>query len=155
GRWEPVTGNLEIRYAFDATILILEGLREYEKQYPQQSECVIEMQKRGRDFLLSHKLYKLTSKNEIIHTGMTLFSFPPRWHYDVLVGLNYFQDCNAEKDDRLEDAINLLESKRNPGGTWNLQNRHPGKTFFEMEEVGKPSRWNTLRALRVLRWWEG
>ena len=84
---------------------------------------------------------------------MTLFSFPPRWYYDVLAALDYFQGCRAERDNRLQDAIDLLKAKRNPDGTWNLRNRHPGKTFFEMEDVGKPSKWNTLRALRVLKWW--
>ncbi|MGD0707046.1 MAG: hypothetical protein ABSA51_01185 [Anaerolineaceae bacterium] len=153
GRWEPVANNRELNYTFAGTLLILDGLHEYEKRFPHQAAQVVEAQKRGREFLLDHHLYKDKHTSQAIDKKMTLFSFPPRWFYDVLVSLDYFQECRAERDDRLQDAINLLMSKRNSDGTWDLQNRHPGKTFFEMEEVGKPSRWNTLRALRVLKWW--
>lgn len=155
GRWEPFPGNRQIRYTFDGTWLILEGLREYEKCHPSHAGPVAGAQKRGREFLLRHKLYKTDLMDEAIDKKITLFSFPPRWHYDVLVALDYFQDCRAEGDARLGDAIALLNAKQGRDGTWKLQNRHPGKTFFEMEAVGKPSRWNTLRALRVLKWWEG
>jgi hypothetical protein len=86
---------------------------------------------------------------------MTRFSFPPRWHYDVLRGLDYFRECGPPRDTRLEEAIALVEARRRDDGRWLLQNRYPGKTFFELENLGEPSRWNTLRALRVLRWWEG
>ena len=86
----------------------------------------------------------------------TRFSFPPRWHYDALRGLDYFRECGAKRDARMDDAIALVESRRAqraPGdGRWLLQNRYPGKTFFEMETPGEPSRWNTLRALRGLKW---
>ncbi len=153
GRWEPFPGNQNIRYAFDATILILDGLREYELMHPQFSKNVIEAQKRGQEFLLNHRLYKSIQSGEELDKKITLFSFPPRWHYDVLVALDHFQSCQAEKDERLKEAINLLEGKRNRDGSWDLQNKHAGKTFFEMEQVGKPSRWITLRALRVLNWW--
>ena len=86
---------------------------------------------------------------------MTRFSFPPRWHYDVLRGLDYFRECGARCDTRLEEAIMLVKVRRRDDGRWLLQNRHPGRTFFELESLGEPSRWNTLRALRVLGWWEG
>jgi hypothetical protein len=154
GRWDPTPSIRQIRYSLDCTILILEGLREYEKRYPQDTTQVIESQKRGQEFLLRHKLYRFEDTGEIIYKKMTLFSFPPRWHYDVLMALDYFQECGAERDERLSDAIELLRKKRRKDGTWSLQNRHPGRTFFEMEEAGKPSRWNTLRALRVIHWWE-
>lgn len=152
GSWEPVPGNNEIRYTFDATLLILEGLLEYERRYSKQSAQVKEAQRKGREFLLRHRLFKSIQSAENIHRNMTLFSFPPRWHYDVLAALDYFQDCRAGKDERLRDAIDLLKEKCNPDGRWNLQNRHAGKTFFEMEDVGQPSKWNTLRALRILKW---
>lgn len=154
GRWYPAPHIRQIRYSLDCTILILEGLREYEKQYPQEAAQVIESQKKGREFLLCRKLYKAEDSGEIIDKKMTMFSFPPRWHYDILMALDYFQACNAERDKRLHDAMELLRKKRRKEGTWNLQNRHPGKTFFEMEQPGKPGRWNTLRALRVLKWWD-
>jgi hypothetical protein len=136
-------------------MLILDGLREYELQFPRSCLPIKATQEKGRQFLLHHQLYKSLTTGEALDPKMTLFSFPPRWHSDLLVVLDYFQSCRAGKDERIEPAIRLLESKRNSDGTWNLQNRHPGKTFFEMEQVGHPSRWNTLRAMRVLRWWYG
>ncbi|HTX79251.1 MAG TPA: hypothetical protein VMC62_06260 [Longilinea sp.] len=154
GRWEPVTGNTQLNYTLAGTLRVLDGLHEYEKRFPQQAGQAIEAQKRGREFLLKHHLYKDTQTDQPIDKKMLLFSFPPRWFYDVLTALDYFQDCRAGRDGRLQDAIDLVKARRNPDGTWNLQHKHLGKTFFEMEEVGKPSRWNTLRALRVLKWWE-
>jgi hypothetical protein len=155
GRWEPEIGNKQIRYTYDATLLMLEGLHEYEKQYPTRSKQVVDAERRGREFLLRHRLFKSEQSDTIIDKKMMLFSFPPRWHYDLLAALDYFQDCKAERDQRLGDAIDLVRSKQGRDGAWKLQNRHAGKTFFEMEQVGKPSRWNTLRALRVLKWWAG
>jgi hypothetical protein len=154
GSWVPEPGLDRLQYIFAGTMLVLDGLREYEKRYSTSSAQVIEAQIRGREFLLNHNLFKTIGTKEIIDQKMTRFSFPPRWHYDVLVALDFFQDCRAEKDNRLSDAIELVKSKRRKDGRWNLQNRHPGKTHFEMEVVGQPSRWNTLRALRVLKWWE-
>ncbi len=155
GRWEPWPGNDRMKYTFGGTLLILEGLHEYEKQYPQRAGLVIAAQRSGREFLLRHRLFMIGVADEKpIDASILLFSFPPRWHYDILVALDYFRDCQAERDERLGDAIGLLKKKRNTEGSWNLQNRHAGKTFFEMEEIGKPSRWNTLRGLQVLKWWQ-
>jgi hypothetical protein len=83
-----------------------------------------------------------------------MLSFPHRWHYDVLRGLDYFARAGAARDPRLQDAITLLQEKRRGDGRWPVQQKYSGKVFFEMEKIGGPSRWNTLRALRVLRWWE-
>jgi hypothetical protein len=84
---------------------------------------------------------------------MTRFSFPTGWRYDVLRALDFLQAVNASKDERMSESIELVLKRRNADGKWNLQNRHAGRYYFEMESVGKPSRWNTLRALRVLKWW--
>jgi hypothetical protein len=135
-------------------MIVLEGLREYEKQYPDRAESVYEAQRSGREYLLGYKLYKSKTAGGALDNKMMRFSFPPRWHYDVLVALDYMQECNADRDERLNDAIELVRKKRRKDGLWTLQNRHPRKTFFEMETPGKPSKWNTLRALRVLKWWE-
>ena len=153
GSWLPEPDLERLQYIFAGTMLVLDGLREYEKRYPILPTQVVEAQIRGREFLLGHQLFKFKDTKETIDQKMTRFSFPPRWHYDVLVALDYFQDCRAEKNERLAAAIELVKSKRRKDGRWNLQNRHPGKTYFEMEEVGQPSKWNTLRALRVLKWW--
>jgi hypothetical protein len=85
---------------------------------------------------------------------LTRFSFPPRWHYDILRALDYFQAVNAPRDRRLAEAIDIVRSVRHEDGRWPLQHSYKGKTYFELERVGAPSRWNTLRALRVLKWWD-
>ena len=91
-------------------------------------------------------------KRNVAKDEFTRLHFPPRWHYDVLRGLDYFRAANAPRDARLKDAIEVIGARRRAGGTWPLPRGYPGKVFFEMEETGQPSRWNTLRALRVLRW---
>jgi hypothetical protein len=83
---------------------------------------------------------------------MTRMHFPPRWHYDFLRGLDYFQAVQAPVDERAEEAIQLLKNKQGPDGRWVVNTRWPGLVFFHLEQAGQPSRWNTLRALRVLKW---
>jgi hypothetical protein len=141
--------------SFHTTISVLEGLREYEKFQPQNVEKIQQAQASGREFLLIHRLFKSHRTGKLVKSSFTRFSFPPRWYYDILRALDYFQECRAEQDDRLADAIEIVLKRRTKEGKWVLQNKHPGRTFFEMEKVGEPSRWNTLRALRVLNWWFG
>jgi hypothetical protein len=84
------------------------------------------------------------------------FSFPTRWYYDVLRGLDYFRSAGGTPDERLGEAADLVRSKQQPGGIWLLENTHAGKVHFPLEDGdGQPSRWNTLRALRVLKWYDG
>ena len=85
---------------------------------------------------------------------MTRLSFPPRWRYDILRALDFFREVEQAYDSRMDDALEILRNKQTADGMWPLQNRHPGKTYFEMEAPGQPSRWNTLRALRVLRFYD-
>lgn len=92
-------------------------------------------------------------KPQVVQSSFRQFSFPPRWKYDVLRGLEHFAETRSRTNVRLQPAIQLVIDKRRKDGTWPLQNRHAGQTHFEMERPGKPSRWNTLRALRVLKWW--
>lgn len=106
---------------------------------------------RAIEFMLMHHMYISDRTGKIIKDAFTQFSFPPRWHYDVLRGLDYLRSACINGDKRLREAYALLNSHRLSDGRWPLQNRHPGKVFFNMESVGQPSRWNTLRALRVLR----
>lgn len=140
--------------SFHTTILALEGLLEYERFEPRALQRVRHAQAWGREFMLRHRLFRSHRTGRIIKPDFTLFSYPPYWHYDVLRGLDYFRKVDAPRDERLSDAIELVGKRRKPDGRWVLQNRHRGKTYFEMEQVGNPSRWNTLRALRVLAWWE-
>ncbi len=137
------------------TISALEGLRHYELNRRHKVPAVRAAQRRGREFLLVHRLFRSHRTGEVIKPVFTRFAFPPRWHYDVLRALDYFQAVAAPRDPRLADAIGLVEGSRRPDGRWSLQHVHRGKTYFEMERQGAPSRWNTLRALRVLKWWRG
>jgi hypothetical protein len=140
--------------SFHTTISVLEGLEAYRLARPARARNAAGAVGAGREFLLVHRLYKSHRTGQVADPVFTKFSFPPRWHYDVLRGLDYLASVDAPRDPRVEDAIELLVSKRRPDGRWTLQNRHQGRLHFAMEEGGKPSRWNTLRALRVLRWWE-
>ncbi len=138
--------------SFHTTISALEGLMEYARFHGKVETR--DASARGREFLLAHRLFRSHRTGHIANSQFTRFSFPPRWHYDALRGLDYFRESGAPRDKRLEDAIALVEARRRPDGRWLLQNRYPGRTFFEMENCGDPSRWNTLRALRVLAWWK-
>ena len=136
------------------TIGALEGLRLYELHRGRQVRAVRAAQRRGREFLLVHRLFRSRRTGEIINPLFTRFAFPPRWHYDILRALDYFQAVNAPCDRRLAEAIDIVRSSRWEDGRWSLQHSHKGKTYFELERPGAPSRWNSLRALRVLKWWD-
>lgn len=155
GGWNCQSFKGATHSSFHTTISVLEGLFEYEQsQNCRFKRDVQDAQQRGREFLLVHRLFKSHRSSEIVNPAMTRFSFPPRWHYDILRALDYFQASKAPQEERLEEAIEIVRKRRQKDGRWILQNRHPGRTFFELEEVGESSRWNTLRALRVLKWWE-
>lgn len=140
--------------SFHTTISVLEGLDEYAARYPENLSAVIEARAKAHEFLLQHRLYKSHRSGEVVDYKMTLMHFPPRWRYDFIRVLDYFQGIHAPKDERMQEAVNLLISKQNAEGTWPLNTPWPGLVYFHMEETGQPSRWNTLRALRVLRWWQ-
>jgi hypothetical protein len=152
GGWNCRRSRGATHSSVHTTISALEGLRHYER-YRGGARDIAAAQRHGREFLLKHRLFRSDHTGRVIKPAFTLFSFPPRWHYDVLRALDYFQSVKAPRDRRLTAAIELVRGKRQEDGRWPLQNRHAGVTFFELERVGAPSRWNTLRALRVLRWW--
>lgn len=154
GGWNCNYFKGEFHSSFHTTISVLEALnqfRGFKNIFKNQIEKSIEG---GTEFLLQHKLFRSHRTNKIVDNRMLRFSFPTRWKYDIMRCLDYFQLIKIKKDCRMIDAIEVLIKKRNKDGTWNLQNRHAGKTYFEMETVGRPSRWNTLRALRILKWWK-
>jgi len=136
------------------TISVLEGLWLYESHRGRKARTVQAAQRRGREFLLRHRLFRSHRTGEIIKPIFLRFSFPPRWHYDILRALDHFRAVNAPGDERLAEAIAIVRSHQRQDGRWALENIYKGKTYFALERVGAPSRWNTLRALRVLRWWE-
>ena len=100
-------------------------------------------------------MFRSHRTGEVIDRNWTEFHFPPRWKYDVLRGLDQLQDAGAEPDGRAAEAIDLVVGKRRPDGRWPKGSQYSGQTWFTMEPGRVPGRWNTLRALRVLRWWEG
>jgi hypothetical protein len=105
---------------------------------------------------MERKLFRRKSTGDVVDPAWLEFSFPTRWHYDVLRALDYFRIAGDPPNARMDEAIETLRSKRQPDGTWLLENTHPGDVHFALEDGdGRPSRWNTLRALRVLRWFEG
>lgn len=136
------------------TISVLEGLRLYELHRRRKLPAVRAALRHGREFLLVHRLFRSDRTGEIIKPVFTRFAFPARWHYDILRALDYFQAVGAPRDQRLAEAIEIVRSSRRGDGRWPLLNCWKGKTYFELERLGAPSRWNTLRALRVLRWWQ-
>jgi hypothetical protein len=154
GGWNCEAERGSVRSSFATTIRVLEGLLAHERATGGSAESVA-ARRRGEEYLLERKLFRRKSTGEVVDPAWLQFSFPTRWHYDVLRGLEYFRDAGDVPDRRVEEAIHLLRSKRQSDGTWLLENTHPGKVHFHLEPGdGQPSRWNTLRALRVLRWYE-
>lgn len=152
GGWNCLRYRGATHSSFDTTINVLEGLREYADAGGPQATTVVAAESRAREFFMAHHLYRSHRTGEVVNPAFTRFSFPPRWHHDVLRTLDYFRASGAEYDDRLDDPVGVVLRKRRRDGRWILQNRHPGKTFFELEKVTQPSRWNTLRGMRVLDW---
>jgi hypothetical protein len=153
GGWNCQRSHGATHGSVHTTISVLEGLRLYELYRGRKARELQAAQDRGREFLLVHRLFRSHRTGEIIKPLFTRFSFPPRWHYDILRALDYFQAVNAPCDPRLAEAINIVRSTQRKDGRWSLQHSYKGKTYFELEQLGAPSRWNTLRALRVLKWW--
>ena len=154
GGWNCEAENGSVRSSFATTINVLEGLLAHERATGGSVESIA-ARRRGEEFLLERKLFRRKSTGEVVNAAWLQFSFPTRWHYDVLRALDYFRSAGNAPDERMDEAIDLLRSKQQPDGTWLLENTHPGKIHFVLEEGdGRPSRWNTLRALRVLGWYE-
>jgi hypothetical protein len=154
GGWNCEQENGSTRGSFDTTINVLEGLLAHERATGRSTE-VAAARRRGHDYLLDRNLLRRLSTGELIDPAYTRLFFPTRWHYDVLRGLDYLRNADVVPDERMDEAIELLRSKRDADGRWPIEFTYPGEVHFEMEDGdGKPSRWSTLRAMRVLRWHE-
>jgi hypothetical protein len=141
------------RSSFHSTICVLEGLLEYEKAKG-ETAAVTEARVRAQEYLLERRMLRSLSSGEVIDPNWTRFSFPTTWHYDVLRGLDYLRSAGVEPDERVTEAVGLVAKKQDQNGKWLLENSHPDRVPFDMEGVeGEPSRWNSLRALRVLDWY--
>jgi hypothetical protein len=154
GGWNCRRDRGATHSSFHTTINVLEGLRDYVEGNGPRATAVRRAEARGREFFLAHRLYRSHRTGRVVDSAFTQFSFPPRWHHDVLRTLDYFRASDAAYDPRLDEPIDVVVQRRRRDGRWAMHHRHAGVTFFDMEEVGQPSRWNTLRALRVLRWYE-
>ena len=148
-----------VRSSFHTTICVLEGLLEYERS-PQASSRIVPLiadaRHRGEEYLLARSLFRRLSTGQIAHPAFLELAFPPRYHYDVLRALDYFRAARARPDPRMRDAVNLVESRRQDDGRWLLDRAYDEALALSFGETpGQPSRWNTLRALRVLRWYNG
>ena len=159
GGWNCEAANGSTRSSFNTTICVLEALLEYELAGGSSAE-VTEARLRGQEYLLERRLFRRRSTGEVIErdrkggAAWTRFAFPTWWHYDVLRGLEYLRRAGVTPDERVAEAIELVESKRDGDGRWPLETQYPGTMPVEMDEgEGRPSRWNTLRALRVLDWY--
>ncbi len=155
GGWNCEQENGSTRGSFHSTINVLEGLLEHERAKG-ATAGVTEARRRGDAYLLDRRLLRRLSTHEVIDTDWTQFSFPTDYYYDVLRGLEYLRTAGVAPDERIADAIALVRSKPDAEGRWPLENPHPGELHFPLDEgEGRPSHWNTLRAMRVLRWAEG
>jgi hypothetical protein len=155
GGWNCEVENGAVVSSFGTTINVLEGLLEHERAIGGSDE-VATARRRGEQYMLERRLFRRKSTGEVIDERWLEFSFPHWYFYDVLRALDYFRDARLTGDERVAEAIEVVERNRGADGRWPLQNGHEGESHFEMEEgEGRPSRWNTLRAMRVLEWWGG
>jgi hypothetical protein len=160
GGWNCEAENGSTRSSFNTTICVLEALLEHERLVGSHPE-VTAARLRGQEYLLERRLFRRRSSGEVIErdrkggVAWTRFAFPNWWHYDVLRGLDYLRAAGVVPDERVAEAIDLVSSKRDAAGRWPLEIRFPGTMPIEIDAgEGQPNRWLTLRALRVLRWYE-
>jgi hypothetical protein len=139
--------------SFHTTISVLEGLLEWESRVGGDDRSA-EARRRGEEFVFAHRLFRSHRTGEVVKEEFTRFHFPPRWHYDVLRGLDYLQAAGAPCDERVSDAIELVRKRRKADGGWWATAGYSGTEPLPLEKAGQPGRGNTLRCLRVLRWWE-
>src|SRR5262249_600249 len=155
GGWNCEQERGSTRGSFDTAINVLEGLLEFERRTG-GDPVVAAARIRGQEYLLERRLLRRLSTGEVIEptTGDWLrFSFPTGWHYDVLRGLDYLREAVVTPDERVAEAIGVVESKGDIVGQWPLEHAHHDQLAVDLgEREGEPSRWITLRALRVLRW---
>lgn len=162
GGWNCEPREESERSSFDSTLCVLEGLLAYEQAAgapgfsPELAPAVAAARARGEEYLLERTLFRRRSTGEIVQPGYANFAFPPYWFYDVLRALDHFRAAGTAPDPRIAPAIDLLTAQRTADGRWLAGRPREGEVYFAVDAPeGEPSRWNTLRALRVLRWFDG
>ena len=161
GGWNCEAENGSTRSSFNTTICVLEALLEHERAGTGRTDATA-ARLRAQEYLLERHLLRRKSTGEVIERDRyggavwSSFAFPTWWHYDVLRALEYLREAGVVPDERVAEAVDLVASKRDNDGRWSLETRYPGVMPIEMDEgEGRPSRWNTLRAMRVLNWYSG
>lgn len=141
-----------VHSSLHSTVSVLEGIDGYlANGYVYRAAELKVIAQQARAFVLMHRLFRSDRTGEIINPSFLMLSYPSRWFYDILRALDYFASAGVGYDPRMQDAWEVLLQKRRRDGTWPLQAKHAGQVHFDMETPGQPSRWNTLRALRVLK----
>jgi len=141
--------------SFHTTICVFEGLLEFERAHG-RSAAVTKARGRAQDYLLERRMFRSLRTGAVIDRSWTRFAFPPSYHYDVLRGLDYLRSAHVKPDQRVAEAIEVVNERRHQNGLWPLNRIDPRRFTFDMEPgIGKRSHWNTLRALRVLKWYTG
>ncbi len=155
GGWNCEAENGSVVSSIDTTINVLDGLLEFERATGGDA-AVQAARRRGEEYLLDRSLFRRRSTGAVADPAFLDFAFPFYWHYDVLRVLDYFRKSGAAPDARMAEAVGIVRAKQQADGRWLLDRIHPGRVYFDIEApVATPSRWNTLRALRVLNWWDG
>lgn len=155
GGWNCLKPQGATHSSFHTTTNVLEGLYEYAAAKRSRAGDALDAAARGREFLAEHRLFRSHTTGRVVSSDMTRFHFPPQWRHDLLRALDLFQAVGAQRDRRLEEGVAIVRSRRGRDGRWGLARPYPGAAHFELEATGAPSRMNTLRALRVLAWWDG
>jgi hypothetical protein len=137
------------------TLSVLEGILEYERNgYTYRLDELRRAQVNSQAFILLHHLFLSDRTGAVINPAFLRLHYPCRWYYDILRALDYFRLAQIQYDPRMEEALQVILAKRTRAGLWKLAGHYAGATHFDMEQAGKPSRWNTLRAMRVLGWFD-
>ncbi len=141
------------RSSFNSTIRVLEGLLEYERAWG-RSGAVASARFKAHEYLLQRRLFRRASNGEVIDRAWMRFAFPTTWHYDILRALDYFRSAGIPPDERVTEAVDVVKARRHQNGRWPMNRLHADRLRFPLEpETGRASRWNTLRAMRVLKWY--
>jgi hypothetical protein len=142
------------RSSFNSTIRVLEGLLEYERARG-ITPAITDTRLKAHEYLLERRMFRRLATGEIVDRKWTRFAFPTVWHYDILRGLDYLRNAGVEPDKRVAEAVGIVEARRHQNGRWPMNHLHVDRLEFPIEpETGGASRWNTLRAMRVLKWYD-
>jgi hypothetical protein len=153
GGWNCEPADESQRSSFDSTLCVIEGLLAYERANGSADAAVTAARRGGEEYLLERSLFRRRSTGALANPRYPNFSFPTYWFYDVLRALDHFRDAGGHADARLRPALDLVLEQRGDDGRWRAGERWPARYAYEIDAPeGEPSPWNTLRAMRVLRW---